>query len=139
MTTTNGKAETIEGLVASTNDRGFKLGGQDRYFNYSRFADVPHPERGQLVRVTFGADGFIRQLQVLGEGETSAPSSAAAAAAPDRLTLRLRALEIAASTVGAFAQCREQVKAGDVFPLADKMLVWLLKQPPRYTIEDLEP
>jgi len=47
--------------------------------------------------------------------KASAPSSAAA---PDRLTLRLRVLEMAASTTAAFASTNEpgKVKASDPFP-----------------------
>ena len=79
-TNTNGRGEIVEGLVASGNDRRIKLAGQDHYFNYSRFHDVPHPDRGQLVRVEVDPSGFINRLQVLDDAEASAPSSAAAPA-----------------------------------------------------------
>jgi hypothetical protein len=64
---------------------------------------------------------------------TSAPTSGA----PDPITLRLRALEIAANCVGRFAECREQVRTADVFPLADKLLAWVLDSSPGQDRADL--
>jgi hypothetical protein len=130
--------ETVEGRVVGANPKGIKVSGSDAWLNYSRFAEVPHPTNGQLVRVDVGGDGFIRKLAILDGIEASAPNSGSAA--PDQLTMRLRVLEIAANTVGRFAQCREQVKTSDVFPLADRMLAWLLEvdSTARHTIEGLE-
>jgi hypothetical protein len=72
--------------------------------------------------------------------KASAPSSGSTAA-PDRLTLRLRVLEIAASTTATFASSQEpgKVKASELFALADLMLAWVLQEPARHTIEFLEP
>jgi hypothetical protein len=82
---------------------------------------------GEHVRLALDGQGFIRRGE---SAEACAPAEASAgappSAAPDRLTLRLRAPEIAAGAVGQFAQCREQVKTADIFPLADTMLAWLL-------------
>ena len=97
----NGTAstETIEGQVVSENAKGIRLDSSEAWVNYSRFADVPHPTKGQRVRVEVGGDGFIRKLVILGGAvdSTSAPgsgSNSGSAAAPDRLTLRLRVLEV---------------------------------------------
>jgi hypothetical protein len=140
--TTNGTT-TLDGRVADVNDRGIKLGGTKQWLNFSRFTAVPRPERGQTVRVEVGGDGFIRKLQVLGGNtEASAPgSNAGSAAAPDQRSVRLRVLEIAASTTVGFAGCNEpgKIRSTDILPLADKLLAWVLEQPARHTIEDLEP
>jgi hypothetical protein len=135
---TNGTT-TLDGRVASVNDRGIKLDGSEQWLNFSRFREVPHPERGQQVRVEVGADGFLRQLQVL-DGEANS-SGLTNSAAPDRLSVRLRVLEIAASTTVGFASCSEpgKVTSAAILPLADKLLAWVLEQPARHTIEDLEP
>ena len=43
----------------------------------------------------------------------------------DRLTLRLRVLEIAAATIGQFAQAREEVRTEHILPLAERLLAWV--------------
>jgi hypothetical protein len=137
MNGTASSTETVEGRVVGENAKGIKLDGTGVWLNYSRYADVPHPERGQQVRVEVGNDGFIRKLQVLGcSAEVSGPT-----AALDRLSMRLRVLEIAASTTVGFAGCNDpgKVTSGAILPLADKLLGWVLEQPARHTIEDLEP
>lgn len=97
--TMNGTAtETIKGRVVGANSKGIKVGGSDAWLNYSRFAEVPHPANGQMVRVDVGGDGFIRKLAILDGAESSALSSGSASAPLDGLTLRLRVLEIAANT-----------------------------------------
>jgi hypothetical protein len=104
---------------------------------YSRFADVPHPQCGQLVRVVVGADNFIRQLQVLDGTEASASSLGLATApvsntarvgrplAPDRTAVRLAVLQAAADFCGRFAGAREDAKSEHVLPLAERWLRWV--------------
>jgi hypothetical protein len=43
----------------------------------------------------------------------------------DRAALRLRVLEIAAATVGQFAQAHEEVRTEHILPLADRLLAWI--------------
>jgi hypothetical protein len=136
--TMNGTASLsyTDGVVEGANERGLKVDGSWR--NYSKFAKGIAPaSAGQHVRLGLDAQGFIRELQVLG-GNTEA-------SAPDRgsntTSIRLRVLEIAASTTVGFAGCNEpgKVTSGSILPLADKLLAWVLEQPARHTIEDLEP
>jgi hypothetical protein len=56
-------------------------------------------------------------------------SSAPAPVGLDRTTLRVRVLEIAAATIGQFAQAREEVRTEHVLPLADRLLTWVEQQP----------
>jgi hypothetical protein len=118
--------EHVDGTVASANERGVKLAGETAYRNFSRFADPPItvPRRGARVRLGLDADGFVRQLQVLDD----AASVQAADHSRDRQMGREVAIKTAAQLLGAFAQCREEVKVEHVFPLADKLLAWL--EPP---------
>ena len=53
--------------VEATNERGIKLAG--RWLNFSQFHQVPHPEVGQLVRVTLQKGRFISALKILAPGE----------------------------------------------------------------------
>jgi hypothetical protein len=64
---------------------------------------------------------------------TSAPASAAASpsTSTDRIAVRLRVLEIAAATVGQFAQTREDVRTAHILPLADRLLAWVEQAAPR--------
>jgi hypothetical protein len=41
----------------------------------------------------------------------------------------VRVLEIAAATIGQFAQAREEVRTEHVLPLADRLLTWVEQQP----------
>jgi len=61
---TNG-SETISGQVEATNDKGIKLGGG--WFNYSQYAHVPRPLRGQAVQLQVKGR-FIKPLAVLDNG-----------------------------------------------------------------------
>jgi hypothetical protein len=42
-----------------------------------------------------------------------------------RTALRLRIVEIAAATVGQFAQTREEVRTEHIIPLAERLLAWV--------------
>ena len=125
MTTTNGGriVEHLDGIVQSVNDRGVHLVGEDTWRNFSKYAGtLATPAQGQHVRLGLDGSGFVRELQVLD------PRAAAAAPAPgshDRLALRLRVLEIAAATVGQFAQAHEEVRTEHILPLADRLLAWV--------------
>jgi hypothetical protein len=137
--TMNGTAsgsEIVEGRVVGENAKGIRLDGTEMWLNYSRFAAVPHPVRGQTVRVEVGSDGFIRRLAVLDSAEVPAPASnSAPAAAPDHMTVRMAVLESASR----FAASRgEEIKSGDVLRIADRWLSWVVEQPARHTIDDLE-
>ena len=75
------------------------------------------------MRLGLEGSGFVRELQVL-----DTPSSATPAVLPvaqARAALRLRVLEIAAATIGQFAQAREEVRTEHILPLADRLLAWL--------------
>jgi hypothetical protein len=43
----------------------------------------------------------------------------------DRTALRLRIVELAAATVGQFAQAREEVRTEHIIPLAERLLTWV--------------
>jgi hypothetical protein len=125
--TANGQGhivEHIEGIVRGANERGIHLQGEPEWRNFSKYGDRPAPpRRGARVRLGLDADGFVRQLQVL--DDAVATSMPAADPTRDRQIRRQVAIKTAAQVVGAFAQCREEVKTDHLFPLADKILVWL--------------
>ncbi len=64
-------AETIEGMVARTNDKGFMLEGREGWLNYSIKAEPPPPKvsAGQCVKVTFtqseSGGCFANQIEFL--------------------------------------------------------------------------
>src|SRR6266542_1892631 len=114
MTRTNGtRTETLSGLVEATNDKGIKVAR--RWFNYSQYATVPHPERGQcvVVRVT---GNFIKALDVVEGGEGSQSATERSVGCPStsevRQTVitRLAVLKAAAE----FLAAREKAKSSDV-------------------------
>jgi hypothetical protein len=47
------------------------------------------------------------------------------AAPADPTALRLHIIEIAAATVGQFAQTREEVRTEHIIPLAERLLAWV--------------
>ncbi len=57
-------AETLRGVVETTNEKGIKLG--ERWVNYSQFRQVPRPETGQEVEVELDKGRFINALTVVG-------------------------------------------------------------------------
>jgi hypothetical protein len=109
--------------VQSANEHGVHLVGEDTWRNFSKYAStLATPAQGQRVRLGLDGSGFVRELQVLDQ------PTAAAAPAPgsqDRLALRLRVLEIAAATIGQFAQAREEVRTEHILPLAERLLAWV--------------
>jgi len=58
-----------------------------------------------------------------GTASTTPPAPAPLAA--DRTALPLRIVEIAAATIGQFAQAREEVRTEHILPLADRLLAWV--------------
>jgi len=127
MAATNGtRTETLSGLVEATNDKGIKVGG--RWFNYSQYATVPHPERGQrvVVRVT---GNFIKALDVVegGEGSHSATerSGGCLSTSEVRQTVitRLAVLKAAAG----FLAAREKAKSSDVLKVAELWEGWVTR------------
>jgi hypothetical protein len=84
------------------------------------------PPQGQRVRLGLDDSGFVRELQVLDQPSADGASPGTQAApAPDSAALRLRSVEIAATTVGQFAQAREEVRTEHILPLADRLLAWV--------------
>jgi hypothetical protein len=126
MTTTNGSrvVEHIIGVVQGANEHGVHLVDEPDWRNYSRWASKPEasPARGQHVRLGLDGSGFVRELQVL---DQPAAAAAPTSCPQDWLTLRLRVLEIAAATIGQFAQTREEVRTEHILPLADRLLAWV--------------
>jgi hypothetical protein len=119
MTTLNGTVgDQVEGLVEARNDRGVRVAGEWR--NQSKFHPVDLPAQGSRVRLDLDSKGFIKSLQVL-----DAAPSASLSTTRDSTIRRQVAIKTAAQLVGAFAQCREDVKTEHIFPLADRILAWL--------------
>ena len=123
MTITNGGrvVEHLDGVVQSFNERGVHLVGEDTWRNFSRYAGtLPTPAQGQRVRLGLDGSGFVRELQVL-DGP-----SAAAAAEPASTSLRVAALQ-AAATFAAGKALNHDVSSADVLKVAESFERWLLE------------
>jgi hypothetical protein len=83
--------ERIAGLVEAVNPKGVRVDG--RWWNYSRYADVPRPARGQHVELD-AKGGFIRTLRVVDVAPPDAKDR-------ERTILRLAVLKAAAGFVRA--------------------------------------
>ncbi len=125
-------AETIEGTVARTNDKGFMLSGREGWLNYSIRAEPPPSSvsAGQRVKVTFtqseSGGCFANQIEFLqAEGDDSRVDPYSPEARPgtwiwkDRMIMRqsllARAVELAVA--------RAQHKPGDEAYLLDARVV----------------
>ena len=133
MTTPNGGnsgriMEHIDGIVQGANERGVHLVGEQDWRNFSKWAQaITPPIRGQRVRLGLDASGFVRELQVL---DASPGATTAAPCVLDDLSIRLRVLEIAATTVGQFAQTHEAASTDHILPLAERLLAWVTREAP---------
>jgi hypothetical protein len=59
--------ETIEGVVISVNERGFKLEGRDSWLNLSKYAS-PAPElpfKDELVSAGLDKAGYVREIRIV--------------------------------------------------------------------------
>jgi hypothetical protein len=110
---------TISGAVEQVNGKGVKVLGE--WLNVSQYRPIaPLPAAGELVEVQVeqtDRGAWINSLKILG--------GVAPASDRERQIRRQVAMKAAAQLVGAFSQCHEEVKVEHVFPLADKILVWL--------------
>jgi DNA primase len=109
-------AELVHGVVEGVNEKGVKIDG--RWFNYSRFRDVPHPDVGDLVEVLV-KNHFIEALKPVGpgpapaaDGEGAPPVAAPPPASPAGWAgRRLVALPAAAGRPAAGAAPRPRAPA----------------------------
>jgi hypothetical protein len=115
-----GGTTTVEGIVASVNDKGLKLQGDSDWINYSKFADPPiaPPCRGQHVRLTLDGDGYIRAL-------VTGVASSALTHGRERMITRQVAAKVAGELLAAAIQNCGDARI-DHFPrVADLVLAWL--------------
>jgi hypothetical protein len=128
MTTANGDRgriiDQVEGTVAVANPRGIKLAGQAAYLSFSKYVESPiaPPRRGARVRLGLDADGFVRQLQILGD----AAGAGAPAAEPERDHQRRRMSALhSAATFCAGRSVSNDVSSVDVLKVAEAFERWL--------------
>jgi hypothetical protein len=120
--------DRVSGRVASVNDKGLKLEGDEMWRNVSKYAvNVVLPERGQDVTVTLDKAGFLRAVEPL-TGAHAAPRIAGASDAPapsvkDRTITRLAVLKAAAE----FGAARGTLKSGDVLAIAASWEKWVYR------------
>jgi hypothetical protein len=77
---------SIEGTVERVNEKGFKLAGEERWRNWSRYANAPsNPRVGDHVRASVDDRDFVRAIEILEAPKlaTPAPASARGPAAPE--------------------------------------------------------
>ncbi len=129
MASSNGtKAPPVEGVVASINERGIRLDGGLEWLNFSQYADVPRPLRGQRVRVTV-KDRWITDLQVLAPDPQMLLAASEGHGAPS--STRERTINAPGrKAAAAFAASRPDAKSSDVPKLADAWLRWVLADEP---------
>lgn len=106
--------ETVSGLVTAVNPKGIKLQGHADWFNFSKFADVVPPMRGQRVTITLDKQGWIRAIEAVGGQESPTASR-------DTSITRLAVLKAAT----AFCAARPALKSSDLFALAERMEAWV--------------
>ena len=118
--------ETQIGVVEGVNPQGIKVAG--RWWNFSRYHDVPHPEVGQQVALE-AKSGFIQKLTIRVQAEPverheeeRAPSLDEQTPQEDLRSARLAVLRAAAS----FMALRPDVTTADVLTVADRWMSWLL-------------
>ena len=116
---------TLSGAVEQVNAKGTGIKLLGEWLNVSQYHPItPMPTPGELVEVVVeqtDKGAWINSLRTIGGG----PASGASATSRDREIRRMAAMKTAAQLLGAFAQCREEVRTEHVFPLADKILAWL--------------
>jgi hypothetical protein len=130
MAATNGTvAETLVGAVEATNDKGIKV--QGRWFNFSQYHDVPHPERGQQVALE-AKGNFIQKLTIRAAAEptgaepTPTPSPAQP---PSTDTRELRIIRQAmAKAAASFMALRTDATVGDVIGMAELLERWVTRE-----------
>ncbi len=119
-------SSTFTGRVASVNERGLRLDGEESWFNLSKFAlGVVLPERGQTVTVTVDSKGFLRSC-VPADGPAPLPiagGSHAITSDKDRTITRLAVLKAAAE----FGASRPSLKSGDILKIAESFERWVLR------------
>ena len=127
MATQNGTVlETQIGLVEAVNPNGIKVAG--RWWNFSRYHDVPRPEVGQQVALE-ARSGFIQKLTIRvqaepAEREDEEEASPSENLSPDEVrSTRVTVLRAAAS----FLALRPDVTTADVLKVADRWTDWVLQ------------
>lgn len=119
--------ETVEGIVASVNERGIRIG--EDWFNVSKFKPLDLPERGARVRVSVDLKGFLSAITVL-EHTPATPS-----VSRDTTITRLAVLKAAANFIGLLSQTHDDVKSEHVLLLADRWLAWVDQPAPNHSEE----
>ena len=107
-------SETIEGTVETRRETGIRVNGT--WLTVSKFKPVELPEVGAVVSATVDAKGFISSLNVRERAQVST--------AADRTTLRLAALQAAATFAAGKSQTAE-IGSRDVLKIAEAWLAWL--------------
>ncbi|MGI8422984.1 MAG: hypothetical protein ACR2NO_02510 [Chloroflexota bacterium] len=119
-------AETVKGLVEQVNDRGVKLGG--KWFNFSKYAQITAPTRGQAVLMTVRGDFIAGIAPAAGAngaedaGTRSKPSGYRGPMTPERERTITR-LSLLSSAAAFFAQ-RPEATDVDVLDAAQRWERW---------------
>ena len=118
--------ETQIGVVEAVNPQGIRVAG--RWWNFSRYHDVPRPEVGQQVALE-AKSGFIQKLTIRvqekpteRQDEEVVPSSSENGSVDDLRSTRLAVLRAAAS----FLALRPDVTTTEVLTVADRWMGWVL-------------
>ena len=127
----------LVGVVAVVKDSGLRLEGSEGWCNFSKWAPVPRPERGQRVRLQVDDKGWIKALEL---AEAPVDDQAARSVAPtsardhgdtrdptlaSELQTRLACLQAAA----VFLAGRDHVDTRDLTLAAEVLARWALGPP----------
>ena len=108
--------DAIKGVVEATNPKGIKVQGQ--WLNFSKYDQVPRPERGQVVEVQ-AKGGYIKTLTIVSGMGTGDQSHADRQAVITRLAVLKAAAE--------FLAPRADVKSADVLRVAQSWETWVTR------------
>lgn len=117
-------SSTVSGIVRSVNPKGFKLDGSDEWLNFSKFAEVTPPERGQSVTVALDKQGFVRAVEATGGSQEPVQGRQATNDQRERRISRLAVLKAAAE----FGASRSNLKSGDVLLIAESWERWINRE-----------
>ena len=122
--------QQIRGIVEAANPKGIRVEGQ--WWNFSRFAEVDRPDRGQQVEMLVDATdkgNFIRALRIMDEpamhqnGSSTNSPPVTEPPTKDRIISRLALIKAASEWLAP----RPETQVEDILTAAEAFEEWVLR------------